>query len=335
MVAPTQRDGRRWRGLALTTAAVLGLHWALLDFPTRPTPSALIPGKVLITRQLPERVEPPPAHQLPLPDARRDTERAEVQNVPATKDAAGAAEAQIASPEAARPAPGTPEQPPSDSKAAPPQAAEANATVMVPLSAALQYKGFASLRGQKQEASGRLIWKQDGDRYSASLETKSTHSAARRQSSEGRIGADGLAPDRYSDSSKSELAVHFQRERRLITFSANAPSVPLLEGAQDHVSVVLQLSGLLSGNTVLRQPGARIPIQTASSRQADVWIFDVVDEGSADGYANLHLRKVPVRTFDETLDLWLSPRHGYLPARLKFTYANGDFLELEWVPPDQ
>ena len=336
MVASAQPEGGRWRGLALTTVAVLGLHLALLHFPVPQMAPDLIPGKILITRQVQEATQP----QLPPKEPVRNvasgqTEKPKDTLPTATKVAEVSASDGLVTSAVVGAEPSAHERPPGNRMATEQGAAEPNASVVVPQSAVVLYKGVANVQGRRQEASGRLVWQQDGDQYTASLETKSSLSNTRLQSSEGRVGPEGLSPTRYADRTKSELAVHFQREKGLITFSSNAPSATMLPGAQDHLSVVLQVAGILSGNNSLRIPGASIALQTASSRQADVWVFRVIERPSDSSDDRIHLKKDPARPFDESMELWLSPQHGFMPARFRSTYANGDFVEMDWIAPDQ
>jgi hypothetical protein len=42
---------------------------------------------------------------------------------------------------------------------------------------------------------------------------------------------------------------------------------------------------------------------------------------------SLKLHRLPRNEYDQKIDMWLSPAHGYLPARLRITQANGDVIE--------
>ena len=41
----------------------------------------------------------------------------------------------------------------------------------------------------------------------------------------------------------------------------------------------------------------------------------------------LKLSRMPLLTHDQTVEIWLSPSHGYLPAKVRIAQSNGDVLE--------
>ena len=200
-----------------------------------------------------------------------------------------------------------------------------------PNSARLQYdvKGQARFIGYSAWAD--LRWQQDGQHYEARLEVGAFLLGSRVQTSTGLLGAEGLMPLRFGDKSRSELAAHFQRDKNIISFSANTPDVPLLKGAQDRLSVVLQLGALLGAEPDRFPPGTMLSFQTVSQREAEMWQFVVEKEELLRlPYGELHtikLNRNPRREFDQRIELWLAPSLGFLPARLRITNANGDFVD--------
>ena len=184
-----------------------------------------------------------------------------------------------------------------------------------------------------QGVFGELTWLQDGSRYDARLTLKVLFSTIRSQHSTGRIGPSGIEPDRYSESRKSEVASHFVRDQGQVVFSNNAPSVPLLAGAQDRLSVMMQLGGLLAGDPGRYPAGTQISVQTVGPRDAGVWVFVVGDEEQlslpAGEYRARKLTRSPRQQFDSKLELWLAPDYGYLPVRIKQTEPNGNFADAQ------
>lgn len=184
-----------------------------------------------------------------------------------------------------------------------------------------------------QGVFGELTWLQDGSRYDARLTLKVLFSTIRSQHSTGRIGPSGIEPDRYSESRRSEVASHFVRDQGQVVFSNNAPPVPLLAGAQDRLSIMMQLGGLLAGNPGRYPAGSQISIQTVGPRDAGVWVFVVGDEEQlslpAGEYRARKLTRSPRQQFDAKLELWLAPDYGYLPVRIKQTEANGNFADAQ------
>lgn len=184
---------------------------------------------------------------------------------------------------------------------------------------------------------GELVWLQDGTRYDGRLTLKAVFFTLLNWHSTGRIGPSGLEPERYSESRKSEVASHFVRDQNQIVFSSNTPPVPLLPGAQDRMSVMMQLGGLLAASPQRYPAGTRISVQTAGPRDAEVWVFVVGDEEKlslpAGEFTARKLTRDPRKAFDRKLELWLAPEYGYLPVRIRQTEANGDFADAQLRKP--
>lgn len=195
--------------------------------------------------------------------------------------------------------------------------------------AATGQRGASPMQG----VFGTLEWLQDGSTYDARLTLKLLFATILSQHSAGRIGPSGIEPERYSESRKGEVAAHFVRDQGQILFSNNAPSVPLLPGAQDRLSVVMQLGGLLAGDPARYPGGSQITVQTAGTREAGTWVFNVEGEEKvtvqAGEYVVRKLTRSPRKDFDVKLELWLAPALGYLPVRIKQTQPNGDFADME------
>jgi hypothetical protein len=186
-------------------------------------------------------------------------------------------------------------------------------------------------KGFNYWANAELLWTQDGQDYQARLEVSALLLGARIQTSKGSLGAEGLMPSRFSDKTRTELAAHFQRDKGLITFSANSPDAPLLKGAQDRLSVVLQLSTLLAGDPTRFPVGTMLSFQTVSQREAEIWQFLVEKEELLQlplgEVSAIKLNRKPRRDFDQHIELWFAPSMGYLPVRLRITNANGDMVD--------
>ena len=201
----------------------------------------------------------------------------------------------------------------------------------VPASALLTYQVQGLAKGFPYSASAELQWMQDGKDYEARLSVSVFLLGSRVQVSKGTLGAEGLMPSRFGDKTRNELAAHFQRDKGIISFSANSPDVPLLKGAQDRLSVVLQLSTLLAGDPTRFPAGTMLSFQTVSQREAEIWQFSVEKEEMLQlpfGQINaVKLNRQPRREFDQHIELWFAPSLGYLPVRLRITNANGDFVD--------
>lgn len=181
--------------------------------------------------------------------------------------------------------------------------------------------------------SGELVWRQEEQQYQASL-SFGAFGQTRTQTSRGRIGASGLEPERFSDKFRSEVAAHFNWSQGKVTFSANTPDAPLLSGAQDRLSVLVQLAALVAGAPQAFPPATTLTLQTVGPRDADLWLFTVggmealvLPGGTVQG---LKLTRNPRQPYDQQVDIWLAPELGYLPARIRILEANGDFIDQQW-----
>jgi hypothetical protein len=149
--------------------------------------------------------------------------------------------------------------------------------------------------------------------------------------SEGRLDAHGLAPDRFVDRrrQRSALAANFQRPRGVISYSGEGEDVPLLPGAQDRLSWMVQLPAIVAAQPALARPGATVAMQVTGARgDADVWAFRVIDRQDLNLPAGavqqaLHLRREPRKPRDTRVEVWLDPARQWLPVRLRLSPAEG------------
>jgi Protein of unknown function (DUF3108) len=203
--------------------------------------------------------------------------------------------------------------------------------IALPNTTRIDYKVRGKVRLLSFDAKASLQWQHDDTRYEAQLTSGGLLQGPRVQTSRGLITAQGLAPQRFSDKVRSEVATHFDREKRSISFSANTPAIALQDGAQDPLSVVMQFAAMVRGAPARFAPGSSWAIQVASAREADVWHFMVEGEETlstaAGELVTLRLNRAPQKYFDTNLTLWLAPALSYLPARLRWEQLNGDVTE--------
>ncbi len=206
--------------------------------------------------------------------------------------------------------------------------------VRVPASVRLDFEVTGQAKRFNYSASAELSWRQDGARYEARQQVKAFLLGARSQTSTGRITARGLQPERFGDKARSERAAHFDFEQHQATFSANAPPAPIGDGAQDRLSVFIQLGSLLAAAPQRYPPGTRIALTTVGTKSADRWTFTVEGPETLQLPAGptpaLKLQRVPPpgKEYDQKAELWLGTELGYLPVRIRITQANGDFADL-------
>ncbi len=203
--------------------------------------------------------------------------------------------------------------------------------IKLPESARLDYKVTGGARGLNYHAGAVLNWQNTGSSYAASMTVSALFIGSRSMASEGQIVSEGLAPGRFADKYRSEVAAHFEPDKGQVSFSANTPTIPWIKGMQDRVSVFFQLAGMLAGNPEGFPVGSTISMVTVGPRDADGWTF-VVE--SADqlvlpyGELNtLRLSRQPRKEFDQKVEIWYAPSLGYLPVRSRITQSNGDFVD--------
>ncbi|MDH6182754.1 DUF3108 domain-containing protein [Polaromonas sp. CG_23.6] len=255
------------------------------------------------------------------------TELPEAAPAPAPEVPASSATAATPTPPASDAA--TPSPPPP-----PPPATQTPVSAMaLATSARLDYRMTGSAKGLTYHAQGELLWENAGGSYNARMTVKALFIGSRTMSSTGQISAQGLAPTRFSDKSRTEVAAHFEPDKGQISFSANTPTVPWIQGAQDRVSVFLQLGGMLAGNPSGFPAGSTISTLTVGPRAADNWTFVV--EGPEllalpfGETATVKLSRQPRRDYDQKVEIWFAPALDYLPVRSRITQANGDFVDQE------
>ena len=342
--------------LAIATAVLL-VHLALLrSLPTRLQVQAPTVAQVLTTRT----VATPPllaaAPAAPRAASNRPVRKAAPpppDDISATTPLVAAAESPEPmppdplptppepEPPASAPVPDTVETPPLPSPPPLPESVASAPPSPVPLTHAtlfsfpdpvrLLYALTGEAKKLQYSARGELLWKQDGHRYEATLQASMLFLGSRTRTSTGTITPEGLAPQRFSDTWRTEVAAHFDQQNRRASFSANTPDVALQTAAQDQLSVILQIAGILAAEPAKYPPAATLAIQTIGPKDADLWVFTVVGPEKIHvpngGFDTLKLARIPRKEFDQKVEIWLAPAMGYLPVRLKITNANGDFID--------
>ena len=204
--------------------------------------------------------------------------------------------------------------------------------VRIPAPTRLAFDVSGQARKFAYTARAELLWQHDGSRYEARQEVGAFLVGSRSQRSTGSITAEGLLPERFSDKSRSEQAAHFDHAKGRVTFSANTPEAAIGPGAQDRLSLFIQLGALLAADPARYVPGTQITLTTISARGADRWTFTVEGPETLDLPAGptpaLKLQRLPRRDYDQKAELWVAPALNYLPVRIRLTQANGDFADL-------
>jgi hypothetical protein len=196
---------------------------------------------------------------------------------------------------------------------------------------------FEGIISSPYTGSAELVWQRDGDAYVTQLFIRKFGLNLQTWTSKGSVTAQGLTPDSFVSKriGSSEVNAQFLRPQGQIKFSANTPDAVLRAGAQDQLSVFLQLAGLLAAEPRQWSTGKTITFQAVGDRYAEEWTF----EASAQESVKLASGTVPSTKFthaptaerSQKLELWYGPSAGYLPLRIRITESNGDFLDLLWT----
>ena len=206
----------------------------------------------------------------------------------------------------------------------------------------INYKLTGQERGLTYHASGSLKWQTQATpdapsptpapkAYAAELRVRAFLVGSRVWRSAGLLTENGLSPVRYSDSGRGERAAHFDTTQNKISFSGNTPGVALQPGAQDQVSLFIQMAATVAAKNF--KLGSELNVQTATARDAVNWVLTFKSEEliEVDGKQLATQRWVclPRGKFDSQIEMWLSQSHGGLPVRIKITQVTGNFIDME------
>jgi len=178
--------------------------------------------------------------------------------------------------------------------------------------------------------SGQIRWSPVGDRYRLVLEAQVAGLTLLKQTSEGDLGVNGLAPVRFLDqrARRSAQAANFRRDDGRITFSGTGVEWPLLAGSQDRLSWMIQLAGIAAAEPERLVDGGEITMVVIGARgDAGVWTLRFAGrETIATVAGTVHAVKM-VRAgrsaYDTSAEIWLDPERSYLPAQATLRNAAG------------
>lgn len=206
---------------------------------------------------------------------------------------------------------------------------------VAPTQTRLVYEITGQVKGIPIFADGRFEWTVQSERYDAMLEVRMALLGKRTQTSVGRIGPQGLMPERFGERQRDEAATHFDYEGQRVRFSRNRPDAVLLPGTQDRLSVILQLAAKLQAQPERFPIGQVWEVPVASSRDVSLWRWSVGQTENVKlpkGYMSaIHFTRAPLHEHDQTVELWMAPALQHLPVRIRISQANGDWLDQRLV----
>jgi hypothetical protein len=160
------------------------------------------------------------------------------------------------------------------------------------------------------------------------------------QTSMGRVGANGLLPERYSErrGKRPERVLRFDHARGKMIGLGTPAEVDLVPGTQDRLSVFYQVGLVVRGNPRLVEPGHRFTMPLASMREIDKASFKAVGaepvETARGAVPAVRLTAHNEADLDDpTIDVWLGTELSMLPARIRISEKDGKVIDQVLVPP--
>lgn len=187
--------------------------------------------------------------------------------------------------------------------------------------------------------TGELQWQNAGDHYAARLQGSIAGLTVLNWNSTGGFDSAGISPVRYTDQrlGKAAQAANFQRAESKITFSGPSVEYPLVPGAQDRLSWMIQLPSILMADPSKAKAGTRVVVYIVGARgDAETWAFQSAGPEDvtipAGTVRSVKWLREPRKPFDTRVEVWLDPARQYLPVRARLTAPPSDSpLELRLV----
>ncbi|MEB2347202.1 MAG: DUF3108 domain-containing protein [Comamonadaceae bacterium] len=205
--------------------------------------------------------------------------------------------------------------------------------VALPPSAQLAFKVQGHVKGFDYNASAELAWQNDGERYRVRQKVSAFLLGSRAQESVGRVSARGLQPERFVDEGRKTRSADIDIAAHTAHFSDGASSSATVDdGAQDRLSVFIQLGALLAASPADYPSGTEIALQVVGARRVDRWTFRVEGPETLElpigTTPALKLRRLPQGDDAQQDELWLGTDIGYLPVRIRLAQGESDYVDL-------
>lgn len=227
-----------------------------------------------------------------------------------------------------------------DLAAAPPSPGASSGAFSWPASTRMSYVLTGNYRGEIN-GSAQVDWVRQDERYQVHLDIQVGLPFApllsRKMSSEGRLTAEGLRPERYDEESK----VMFRAPRRVgmrfepdAVVLANGQRLERWAGVQDTASQFVQMAYLFTTQPGLLKPGGTVELPLALPRNVDRWVYDVLEPetlqtpfGPVDTF-HLKPRRLARATNDLSAEIWFAPQLQYLPVRIRIAQDAETHIDL-------
>lgn len=145
--------------------------------------------------------------------------------------------------------------------------------------------------------------------------------------SHGRLDAAGIAPERFAVSrrGRERHAANFRRAAGIVSFAGSARTWPLLAGAQDRLSWMVQLAAVLRAEPALAAAGRQISMMVVGAHgDAGIWTFTVqgleeIEGPSGEPLRAWRLTREAAQAYDPHVQVWAAPDLQHWPVRMTLT----------------
>lgn len=159
--------------------------------------------------------------------------------------------------------------------------------------------------------------------------------------SEGRLGPDGLIPERFYQSTPRQgpSESRFDLDRGLAQLKPGGPELPMPPGVQDRLSVVFQLALWGQSRPGGLQPGETLAVPLAGRSEVRQLRFSVGDREDLvlPGGILVSAIRISSDPFEFSrqgqIEMWLDPADRYFPARILYREPSGRTLDFLAIRP--
>jgi hypothetical protein len=198
---------------------------------------------------------------------------------------------------------------------------------VLPTRVPASFEQALQVRRGAQRGQARWAWEVDRGRYRSRLTADvkdRAGTAALDWASHGGIDEHGVSPDRFLSRPVrgGARAVNFQRDGGVVSYSGPTGQVPLVVGAQDRLSWMVQVlaivqarvDGPLAAADASKELPSRLPIWVAGPQgDGGDWWFEVHRRPDTGCW---HFRRQAERRYDVQVDLWVAGPPAASGARL-------------------
>lgn len=217
-----------------------------------------------------------------------------------------------------------------------------NRASVIPAPVQLRYQVSGQHRGRAIESSAVLDWQHDGASFDARLDVGQWFAGPRVSRSIGSLSVQGLSPSRYAERGRGERAVHLDAAQARVSYSNNRSDAAWVEGMQDPLSSIVQLSAWLSADAAQFSPARSVSMPATGLGGAGVWVFRVESALADDLPRQLRFAAPPNSAlkftrelrgeFDAKLELWFAKATNWSLVRMRVTRENADVMDLQLQP---